>query len=170
MRSTKAAEALHLPYLPFSSASESQTPTEYANVEFATSRDRGHRWLGSRSTTRSQKIHNRLLRCIDGVSWTSQLRIPRNPLDHSSRTMDYVRRPTYHPSSGLGRHGSPVFRLPRAVGNSRTRPVLHGPPANSQTTVTAARDRQEFSKSTAYKYANTLDELGVAAELDNYED
>ena len=41
---------------------------------------------------------------------------------------------------------------------------------NSPTTVTAARDRQEFSKSTAYKYANMLAELGVAAELDEYED
>ena len=40
---------------------------------------------------------------------------------------------------------------------------------NSPTTVTAARDRQEFSKSTAYKYANMLAELGVAAELDEYE-
>ena len=41
---------------------------------------------------------------------------------------------------------------------------------NSPTTVTAARNRQEFSKSTAYKYANMLAELGVAAELDEYED
>ena len=41
---------------------------------------------------------------------------------------------------------------------------------NSPTTVTAARDRQGFSKSTAYKYANTLAELGVVRELDEYED
>lgn len=41
---------------------------------------------------------------------------------------------------------------------------------NSPTTVTAARERQGFSKSTAYKYANTLAELGVAEELDEYED
>lgn len=41
---------------------------------------------------------------------------------------------------------------------------------NSPTTVTAARDRQGFSKSTAYKYANTLAELGIAEELDTYED
>jgi len=41
---------------------------------------------------------------------------------------------------------------------------------HSPTTVTAARDRQGFSKSTAYKYANALAELGVAAELDEYED
>ena len=40
---------------------------------------------------------------------------------------------------------------------------------NSPTTVIAARDRQEFSKSTAYKYANMLAELEVAAELDEYE-
>jgi len=40
---------------------------------------------------------------------------------------------------------------------------------HSPTTVTAARDRQGFSKSTAYKYANALAELGVAAELDEYE-
>jgi len=41
---------------------------------------------------------------------------------------------------------------------------------NSPTTVLAVRDRQDFSKSTAYKYANTLTELGVAEELDTYED
>jgi hypothetical protein len=41
---------------------------------------------------------------------------------------------------------------------------------NSLTTIIAARDRQGFSKSTAYKYANTLAELGVAEELDTYED
>lgn len=41
---------------------------------------------------------------------------------------------------------------------------------NSPTTITAVRDRQGVSKSTAYKYANTLAELGVANELDAYED
>jgi len=41
---------------------------------------------------------------------------------------------------------------------------------NSPTTVTAARERQEFSKSTAYKYANILEELDVAEELDEYQD
>ena len=40
---------------------------------------------------------------------------------------------------------------------------------NSPTTITAARERQGFSKSTAYKYANTLAELGIAKELDEYE-
>jgi hypothetical protein len=40
---------------------------------------------------------------------------------------------------------------------------------NSPTPVTAVRDRQGLSKSTAYKYANTLAELGVATELDTYE-
>lgn len=40
---------------------------------------------------------------------------------------------------------------------------------NSPTTVTAARDRQELSKSTAYKYANMLEELEVVEELDAYE-
>ena len=40
---------------------------------------------------------------------------------------------------------------------------------NSPTTIIAARERQGFSKSTAYKYANTLAELGIAAELDEYE-
>ncbi|GAB7009099.1 DUF7437 domain-containing protein [Halorubrum trueperi] len=41
---------------------------------------------------------------------------------------------------------------------------------HSPTTVTAARKRQSLSKSTGYKYANTLAELGVAEELDKYED
>lgn len=40
---------------------------------------------------------------------------------------------------------------------------------NSPTTITAARERQAFSKSTAYKYANMLAELGIATELDEYE-
>jgi hypothetical protein len=40
---------------------------------------------------------------------------------------------------------------------------------NSPTTVTAVRDRQGLSKSTAYKYANTLAELGLAEELDEYD-
>lgn len=40
---------------------------------------------------------------------------------------------------------------------------------NSPTTVTAARDRLGLSKSTAYKYANTLEELGIAVELDDHE-
>jgi hypothetical protein len=40
---------------------------------------------------------------------------------------------------------------------------------NSPTTITAARDRQELSKSTAYKYANTLAELGLATELNEYD-
>jgi len=41
---------------------------------------------------------------------------------------------------------------------------------NSPTTITAARERQGFSKSTAYKYANTLAELGVAEERNEYQD
>jgi len=41
---------------------------------------------------------------------------------------------------------------------------------NSPTTVTAARERQGFSKSTGYKYANTLAELGIAEELAEYDD
>jgi hypothetical protein len=41
---------------------------------------------------------------------------------------------------------------------------------NSPTTIRAARERQGLSKSTAYKYANTLAELGVAAERDEYEE
>lgn len=40
---------------------------------------------------------------------------------------------------------------------------------SSPTTIGAVRDRQGFSKSTAYKYANTLAELGIATELDTYE-
>ncbi|SEO49768.1 hypothetical protein SAMN05216388_101378 [Halorientalis persicus] len=40
---------------------------------------------------------------------------------------------------------------------------------HSPSTVTAVRDRQGFSKSTAYKYANTLAEMGIADELDKYE-
>lgn len=39
----------------------------------------------------------------------------------------------------------------------------------SPTTVGAVRDRQGLSKSTAYKYANTLAELGIATELETYQ-
>ncbi len=41
---------------------------------------------------------------------------------------------------------------------------------NEPTTIPAVRDRQNVSKSTAYKYANALEELGIAEELDAYED
>lgn len=41
---------------------------------------------------------------------------------------------------------------------------------NSPTTVKAARSRTGFKKSTAYKYANELAELGIAAETDQRED
>lgn len=37
---------------------------------------------------------------------------------------------------------------------------------NSPTTVTAARERQGVAKSTAYKYANTLTDWGIAEEVD----
>jgi hypothetical protein len=40
---------------------------------------------------------------------------------------------------------------------------------NSPTTVTVARTRLDLSKSTAYKYANRLEELGIAEELDRHE-
>ncbi|WP_336037338.1 hypothetical protein [Halobacterium yunchengense] len=40
---------------------------------------------------------------------------------------------------------------------------------NSPTTITTARDRQGFAKSTAYKYANTLAEPGVEAENGEHE-
>jgi predicted transcriptional regulator len=42
--------------------------------------------------------------------------------------------------------------------------LLHSP-----ATILAVRKRQDLSKSTAYKYANTLAELGVAEELDEYD-
>lgn len=41
---------------------------------------------------------------------------------------------------------------------------------NSTTTITAARERHGFSERTAYEYANTLEELGIAEELDEYQD
>jgi hypothetical protein len=41
---------------------------------------------------------------------------------------------------------------------------------NSPTTIVAVRDRQNLSKSTAYKYANTLAELSIAEEQGEYQD
>ena len=77
--------------------------------------------------------------------------------------------PTTRPSdSGYTAHGFFVFQeLLRVPELARFYTDLL---INSPTTVTAARDRQEFSKSTAYKYANMLAELGVAEELDEYQD
>lgn len=40
---------------------------------------------------------------------------------------------------------------------------------NSPTTITTARERHGLSKSTAYKYANTLEELGLSEELEQHE-
>lgn len=40
---------------------------------------------------------------------------------------------------------------------------------NSPTTVPAARDRLDLSKSTVYKYVNKLEELGIAEELDKHD-
>lgn len=40
---------------------------------------------------------------------------------------------------------------------------------NTPTTVPAARDRLGLSKSTAYKYVNRLEELGISEELDRLE-
>lgn len=40
---------------------------------------------------------------------------------------------------------------------------------NSPTTVTNAKDRLGLSKSTAYKYAHSLEELGIAEELEETE-
>lgn len=40
---------------------------------------------------------------------------------------------------------------------------------NSPTTVTATRERLGLSKSTAYKYANKLEEMGIAEELNRHE-
>lgn len=40
---------------------------------------------------------------------------------------------------------------------------------NSPTTVTGVRDRQGLSKSTAYKYANTLEEMNIDEELDEHD-
>jgi hypothetical protein len=75
---------------------------------------------------------------------------------------------THQPDAGRTAHRFFVFQ--ELLGTPELARFYTDLLINSPTTVTAARDRQEFSKSTAYKYANTLAELGVAAELDAHED
>ena len=75
---------------------------------------------------------------------------------------------THQPDAGHAAHRFFVFQ--ELLGTPELARFYTDLLINSPTTVTAARDRQEFSKSTAYKYANMLAELGVAAELDEYED
>jgi len=76
--------------------------------------------------------------------------------------------PTRSPDSGHTAHRFFVFQ--ELLGTPELARFYTDLLINSPTTVTAARERQDFSKSTAYKYANTLAELGVAEELDEYED
>lgn len=76
--------------------------------------------------------------------------------------------PVHSPDTGRAAHR--FFVIQELLGTPELARFYTDLLINSPTTVTAARDRQGFSKSTAYKYANTLAELGIAAELDTYED
>ena len=75
--------------------------------------------------------------------------------------------PTQPPDTGDTAHR--FFAVQELLGTPELARFYTDLLVNSPTTVTAARDRQGFSKSTAYKYANTLAELGVATELDTHE-
>ena len=75
--------------------------------------------------------------------------------------------PTQPPDTGDTAHR--FFAVQELLGTPELARFYTDLLVNSPTTVTAARDRQGFSKSTAYKYANTLAELGVVTELDTHE-
>lgn len=81
--------------------------------------------------------------------------------------MSNARTPT-HPDAGNAAHQ--FFVVQSLLGTPELARIYTDLLINSPTTITAVRDRQGVSKSTAYKYANTLAELGVANELDAYED
>jgi hypothetical protein len=76
--------------------------------------------------------------------------------------------PTHPPDTGDTAHR--FFAVQELLGTPELARFYTDLLVNSPTTVTAARERQGFSKSTAYKYANTLAELGVATELDTHDD
>ena len=75
--------------------------------------------------------------------------------------------PTQPPDTGDTAHR--FFAVQELLGTPELARFYTDLLVNSPTTVTAACDRQGFSKSTAYKYANALAELGVATELDTHE-
>jgi len=79
--------------------------------------------------------------------------------------MDYVERSNPQPTTRRGTHRTAVFVIQDLLGTPDLARLYTDLLINSPTTVKAARERQGFSKSTAYKYANTLAELGVAEEL-----
>ncbi|WP_199058267.1 hypothetical protein [Halorubrum sp. C191] len=76
------------------------------------------------------------------------------------------------PSAGSGDAGSAArqfFVVQELLGSPELARFYTDLLINSPTTITAARERQQLSKSTAYKYANTLAELSVVEELDEYD-
>lgn len=78
--------------------------------------------------------------------------------------------PTSEQPPGAGHTAHQFFVIQELLGAPELARFYTDLLINSPTTVTAARERQGFSKSTAYKYANTLAELGVAEERDEYDD
>lgn len=78
--------------------------------------------------------------------------------------------PTPGQPPDAGRAARQFFVLQELLGSPELARFYTDLLINTPTTITAARERQGFSKSTAYKYANMLSELGVAEELDEYED
>jgi hypothetical protein len=89
-------------------------------------------------------------------------------LVHITQNIDYAKCPSPHPTTGCGTDRTAFFVIQELLGAPDLGRFYTDLLINSPTTVTAARERQGFSKSTAYKYANILAELGVAEELDEY--
>ncbi|WP_248910350.1 helix-turn-helix domain-containing protein [Halocatena marina] len=82
--------------------------------------------------------------------------------------MSDAQNPNDPPDAGTAAHG--FFVVQELLGTPALARIYTDVLINSPTTITAVRDRQGVSKSTAYKYANTLAELGVAEELDAHKD
>jgi hypothetical protein len=76
--------------------------------------------------------------------------------------------PSQSPDTGRAAHR--FFALQELLGTPGLARFYTDMLVNTPTTVSAARSRQSLSKSTAYKYANTLAELGVATERDRHRD
>lgn len=77
--------------------------------------------------------------------------------------------PQHTDTSDSGSAARRFFAIQELLATSEFARFYTGFFINSPTTVPAARERQSFSKSTAYKYVNKLEELGIAEELDQHE-
>lgn len=82
--------------------------------------------------------------------------------------MSDARTPAHPPDAGTAAHQ--FFVVQELLRSPELARIYTDLLINAPTTIPAVRDRQDVSKSTAYKYANTLAELEIAQELDTHRD